>query len=89
MAKTLDFDCGIAYERIASWLDDELHLPVNAGKWVYGSPGETCEIALSRLEPREFAQLEIERSHLIAQGDAQAVDAFEHLFTLRFISAGG
>ena len=85
----MDLDCGIAYDRIASWLSDELSLPCEGARWTFAADGSSCTVTLDRLEPRRFTNLELERSHLVAKGDASAVDAFERLFTLRFMSAGG
>ena len=85
----LDLDCGIAYTRIASWLDGELDLTQEDGHWVFDDNGKMCLISLEPLEKRAFPHVSIERTHLVAEGDAGALAAFEKLFTLRFISAGG
>ena len=85
----MDLDCGIAYGRIASWLSDELSLPYEGSRWTFVHDGSLCTVMLDRLEPRSFSNLELERSHLVVKGDASAVNAFERLFTLRFMSAGG
>ena len=97
--RTLNLDCGIAYARIASWLDDELHLPYLDGRWLYRPESSfdqenrqetsTCTIALEPLESRPLGAIVLERSHLTAQGNPDALASFERLFTLRFISAGG
>ncbi len=94
----LDLDCGIAYARIAAWLDDELALPRESGSWVFHEAnqptrpehtGQTCRVSLEPLESRAFRNVSIERARLVAEGDAGALESFEKLFTLRFISAGG
>ena len=94
----LDLDCGIAYARIAAWLDDELALSREDGSWVFHEAsqpsrpehtGQTCRITLEALENRTFRRVSIERTRLVAEGDAGALESFEKLFTLRFISAGG
>ena len=89
----LDFDCGIAYTRIASWLDDELRLPRHDGTWLYKPkpPNDqgSCIIRLEPLESRALGAIALERTRLTARGNAEALASFERLFTLRFISAGG
>ena len=87
--RTLDFDCGIAYERLFVWLDEELALARSNGSWTFDDRGSTCTVTLEPLESRSFAHLELERTHLEASGQAAAVATFEKLFTLRFMSAGG
>ena len=87
--KHLDLDCGIAYGRIALWLDDELALPRENGHWTYSVNSRACRIELEPLESRAFGNISIERTRLTACGDAEALASFERLFTLRFISAGG
>lgn len=88
-ANRIDLDCGISYARIASWLDDELALPREQECWVYTLEMQTCTIALEPLEDRPLGAVRLERSHLTALGDRDALASFEKLFTLRFISAGG
>lgn len=85
----LDLDCGISYERIAAWLDGELSLPHEQDCWIYDVDGEACQITLEPLETRTLGIIKLERSHLVASGDSNALETFERLFTLRFISAGG
>ncbi|HAM14541.1 MAG TPA: hypothetical protein DCP91_01475 [Eggerthellaceae bacterium] len=85
----LDLDCGIAYDRIASWLEDDLALPRSDGRWMFHRNGGTCSIALEPLESRAFRNVCIERTRLMAEGEPDALESFERLFTLRFISAGG
>ena len=87
--RTLDLDCGIALPRIAGWLADELALPRDGEAYAFHQGECTCTVTLSRLENRTIGLLDLERTRLVAQGDAPAVDAFEKLFTLRFMSAGG
>ena len=87
--KTIDLDCGIAFERIESWLNDELELPRSGQSRIFADQGETCSIRIEPLEQRTLGLVSIERTHLIAQGSPGAVESFEKLFTLRFISAGG
>ncbi len=85
----LDLDCGIAYARIAAWLDGELALPREDGCWLFRDDLQTCRITLETLESRTFRRVSIERTRLVAEGDAGALESFDRLFTLRFISAGG
>ena len=87
--KRIDLDCGIPYRRISAWLDDELALERCGESWVFHDNNEQCAISLRELEKRSFRHLEFERTQLVAEGDAQALETFNHLFTLRFISAGG
>ena len=88
-ANRIDLDCGISYARIASWLDDELGLPRERECWVYTLEMQTCTISLEPLEDRPLGAVHLERSHLTAHGDPDALASFEKLFTLRFMSAGG
>lgn len=100
----MQLDCGIRYARISAWLDDELglvredcqpeELPVSGAggadwHWVFVSNGASCRVSAFPLESRVYGGIAIERTQLSAQGDQPAIDAFERLFTLRFISAGG
>ena len=85
----LDLDCGISHTRIESWLDDELALPRDGRGWVFALGNQLCRIEVDQLESRVFGAIALERSRLKAMGDAEALAAFEKLFTLRFISAGG
>ena len=87
--RRIDLDCGIAYKRIAHWLDDELALKREGGCWLFEFAGALCEVSLSPLEPRALGAVELERSHLVVEGASDAVDEFDRLFTLRFMSAGG
>lgn len=89
MSNAIDFDCGIKLERITSWLSDELALPASDGGWVFSQGPHTCLIQASPLEARTLATVSIERTHLTAHGDPEALTVLEKLFTLRFISAGG
>lgn len=85
----IDLDCGIAYRRIAAWLNDELACLHADGKWLYEADGAQCCVKLEVLEPRALGNIELERTRLTATGDPTAVDSFHSLFTLRFASAGG
>ena len=87
--RTLDLDCGIAIARLAGWLDDELALLHEGERYVFHQGKCACNVTLARLENRTVGLLDLERTRLVAQGDAEAVDVFERLFTLRFMSAGG
>ena len=87
--RTLDLDCGIAIARLAGWLDDELALLHEGERYVFHQGKCACNVTLARLENRTVGLLDLERTRLVAQGDAEAVDVFESLFTLRFMSAGG
>jgi hypothetical protein len=89
MADTIDLDCGIAYGRIAGWLDDELALPSENNAWTYACDGGSCRVAIEPLENRSFGLISLERTHLLVQGDETALASFYKLFTLRFLSAGG
>lgn len=88
-AQTLDLDCGIALRRIVSWLEDELALPVRGGKWVFAAGGGECLVNANALPSRDFGAMALQRTRLVATGDECALERFEHLFTLRFVSAGG
>ena len=84
------YDCGIACHRIADWLNDELRLPREGVDWVFSTDGASCRVSASPLESRSLGGgIQIERTLLSAQGDQSALDVFERLFTLRFVSAGG
>ena len=87
--RVLDLDCGISYERISSWLDDELNLAREGQGWVFRTGSGTAIVRADSLESRSIGPVSLERTHLVARGDSDALDAFERLFTLRFISAGG
>ena len=87
--KMLDLDCGIAYTRIEPWLSEELGLSCEGASWVFSEGDQVCRIQLERLEPRMHSLIGIERTRLLAEGDAAALERFERLFTLRFLSAGG
>ena len=88
-AHTIDLDCGIAYARIEGWLQLELGLDRENGAWLYRACGCTCRIELHKLASRSIGLLDLERTRLTAFGDAEALEAFQKLFTLRFMSAGG
>ena len=88
-ANHLDLDCGILYARIVAWLDDELALPRDGARWVFAAGRQSCLVDVEPLEDRVFGTIVLERSRLKAVGDAEALAAFEKLFTLRFVSAGG
>lgn len=85
----LDLDCGIAYVRLASWLDDELALRHSGNQWVFQHSACSCSISLESLENRELRNISIERTRLVVEGEPKAIDEFDRVFTLRFISAGG
>ena len=87
--RMLDLDCGIAYERIEQWLSEGLGLSCDGTCWVFYEGDQTCCIQLERLEPRMHSLIGLERTRLLAEGDAAALERFERLFTLRFLSAGG
>ena len=98
-ADNLDLDCGIAYARIAAWLDDELNLPRESAQkgqsllggftWELETADGVCHIQLEVLEPRWLGNVELERTRLLASGTPAALKRFNDLFTLRFMSAGG
>ena len=85
----IDLDCGIATHRIVSWLDDELRLPHDERGWVFTERQCTCIVQVEPLANRQIGPLSLERTRLVTQGDAEALAAFEKLFTLRFVSTGG
>ena len=89
----IDLDCGIAYMRIAGWLNEELALKhENERKdnlWLYTAHGCVCRIQAEPLESRKLGRVALERTRLRVVGDKEALASFERLFTLRFISAGG
>lgn len=88
-APGIDLDCGIACHRITNWLDDELRLPRENASWLYHTGPACCYIHVTPLESRTFGTIALERTHLIAHGDAEALESFRKAFTLRFMSAGG
>ena len=91
----LSLDCGISLTRIQQWLDNELSLPRepssdrNAIAWRYADAKGTCRIEASPLDDGRIGPLRLERTLLVAQGEAEAIASFQHRFTLRFMSAGG
>ena len=83
-------DCGIAYERIETWLDVELALPrTGDATWSFTEGDAACEAALSRLGTETVGMFAFERTGLDIAGNAAGVERFYRLFTLRFLSAGG
>ena len=87
-----DLDCAIEHKRIAAWLDDELALPRTVDGWAFQQGDAACSIEVRDSGTHAIAGnagLEVNRSRLIAAGESLAVEAFYHLFVLRFISAGG
>ena len=89
MGDILDFDCGIAYSRLESWLRDELALEFDGKCWLFPTPHGACSVRITPLKSRTLGAIQLERSRLIATGDADTLAVFNKLFTLRFISAGG
>ena len=89
----IDLDCGIAYTRIAGWLNEELALKREGegenGAWLFAVQERVCRIQAEPMERRKLGRVELERTRLRAAGDEEALASFEKLFTLRFISAGG
>ena len=85
----MELDCGIAYRRIASWLDDELFLPRSGDGWAFDHVGCTCHISASPLPSRKLSTIDLERTLVRIKGEEHATDELYRLFTLRFISAGG
>ena len=85
----IDLDCGIACARIEGWLRDELALERDGATWRYPTPHGSCNVTATPLEGRPLATLRLPRTHLVATGDDEALDAFDKAFTLRFMSAGG
>lgn len=85
----IDLDCGIAYSRLEAWLRDELALPKADDGWVFSHAGASCSICIAPLEPRPLGSVSIERCALHVDGAPAALDEFDRLFTLRFMSAGG
>lgn len=74
---------------LSRWLDDELNLAyLGEGTWIFENAGE-CSIALSKLPPRSFKHLELERTRMQVIGPENVVAEFYRLFELRFLSAGG
>ena len=85
----IDLDCGIAMARIEEWLDGELGLPISDAGWTFPTDGGSCQVRLEPLANRRLGQVQLERTRLVGEGDADALEAFYKLFTLRFLSAGG
>ena len=86
---SLDLDCGIAYRRLEAWLDAELRLQREGGLWVFAWEEVSCRVSLERLDSHAFGPVALERTRLLARGDEVALQEFQRLFTLRFMSAGG
>jgi hypothetical protein len=82
-------DCGIAMRRIEAWLDDELALVRDDEGRVYKVGESACCVMIRPLEARTLGSYKLERTELYVKGDPTAVESFQHLFTLRFMSAGG
>ena len=91
MGECIDLDCGIAFSRISTWLDCELELTRGDDGWIYRIGQSTCLVRAEPLESRPLGtlRLALERTHVMATGDQEALAAFNKAFTLRFISAGG
>ena len=88
--KTLELDCGIAPARILSWLEDELKLAQDeSGAYVFENEGRICTAVVAPLGKSGRGHFALERTQLIISGSESAVEAFNRLFTLRFLSAGG
>lgn len=89
MDGTLDFDCGIAYARLETWLRDELRLSFDGSSWLYPTEVGPCAVQIEPLESRPLGIVQLERSRLFASGGEDALALFNKAFTLRFVSAGG
>ena len=88
--KTLELDCGIAPARILSWLEDELGLTQDeSGAYVFESKGLICTATVVPLGKSGRGHFALDRTQLTMSGSEPAVEAFNRLFTLRFLSAGG
>ena len=85
----MELDCGIARKRITDWLNDELALAREGRTWLFAAGVGTCCITAEKLESRKLGAVDLERTSVRVEGDELAVEAFMHLFTLRFMSAGG
>ena len=85
----VNLDCGIAYERLQGWLEDELALPCEDGAYAYRFGSAGCSVRIEPLEPRCIGRVSIQRTGLHVEGSSVAVEPFMRAFTLRFISAGG
>ena len=85
----MELDCGIPRARIVGWLDDELMLPIENRHWIFRADSGSCRISLEPLADQTLGGLSLERTCLRADGDIDAIEAFRHLFILRFASAGG
>ena len=90
METRIEIDCGIAYERLASWLDAELAAVQDSkGAWLVPFGQSSCEVMLDALPPQALGSLELERTRMVAQGRVEAIDSLKRRFDLRFLSAGG
>ena len=87
--QSVNLDCGIAYERLQGWLEDELGLPEEDGGYAFACKDARCMVRIEPAEPRPIGQVRIERTSLHIEGSSAAVEPFMRAFTLRFISAGG
>ena len=87
---TRDLDCGIAPARIFAWLQDELALSQDpGGAYIFECAGQRCSATATPLGKSVSGGIALERTRLVMEGSAQAVDELMRLFTLRFMSAGG
>ncbi len=85
----MELDCGIQLKRIVSWLNGELACAREDDAWVFEADGGACHITACELESRRLGVVELDRTLVTIEGDEPTVEAFMHLFTLRFMSAGG
>lgn len=85
----VDLDCGISPTRIISWLDSHPACAREGDAWVFPEGESACLVEATPLDSRDLGHVRLERTRLVARGDAAAVAAFERAFTLRFMSAGG
>ena len=85
----MKLDCGISRKRIVGWLNDELALSHEGQAWFFEVNGKTCRITANALASRQLGAVKVERTLVSIEGDESAAEAFMHVFTLRFMSAGG
>ena len=80
------FVSGVPYTQIVNYLKEELALKsMGAGAFCY----KNAVIRIVQMEPRALGNISLPRNEIKMQGDATDIQEFEHVFLMRFLSAGG
>lgn len=80
------FESGIDYQYIHTYLHDELALEkTGASTYRY----KQAELTLTPLPPRKVGSFNMQRNRVDMRGDPDDIAEFEHMFLMRFLSAGG